>query len=56
MSTYWRLRAPRREQVIKNPPITTIESVRQGGVTSLITTTSMMVTTKTMTRIVTGDA
>jgi hypothetical protein len=57
MSTYWRLRVPRREQVVKNPPLTTTESIRQGGVTSLITTTSVTTTTtSTVTRIVMGDA
>lgn len=57
MSTYWRLRMPRREQVVKNPPMSTTETVRQGGVTSLITTTSVTTTTtRTVTRIVTGDA
>ncbi|KAI0273926.1 hypothetical protein BGY98DRAFT_107654 [Russula aff. rugulosa BPL654] len=57
MSTYWRLRVPRREQVVKNPPLTTTETIRQGGVTSLITTTSVTTTTtRTITRIVTGDA
>jgi hypothetical protein len=57
MSTYWRLRVPRREQVVKNPPLTTTETIRQGGVTSLITTTSVTTTTtRTVTQIVMGDA
>jgi hypothetical protein len=57
MSTYWRLRVPRREQVVKNPPLSTTETVRQGGVTSLITTTSVTTTTtRTVTQIVMGDA
>jgi len=57
MSTYWRLRVPRREQVVKNPPLTTTETVRQGGVTSVIMTTSVTTTTtRTVTRIVTDDA
>jgi hypothetical protein len=57
MSTYWRLRAPRREQVVKNPPISTTETVRHGGVTSLVTTTIVTVTTtRTVTRIDTSDA
>lgn len=57
MSTFWRLRAPRREQVVKNPPISTTETIRQGGMTTLITTTSVTsTTTRTVTRIVTSDA
>lgn len=57
MSTYWRLRVPRREQVVKNPPLSSTETVRHGDVTTLITTTSVTVTTtRTVTRIVTGDA
>jgi len=57
MSTYWRLRAPRREQVVKNPPLSSTETVRHGDMTTLITTTSVTVTTtRTVTRIVSGDA
>ena len=57
MSTYWRLRPPRREQVVKNPPISTTETVRHGGVTSMVTTTLVTVTTtRTVTRIDTVDA
>jgi hypothetical protein len=57
MSTYWRLRVPRREQVVKNPPISSTETVRHGGVTSLITTTTVtMTTTRTVTQIMTDDA
>jgi hypothetical protein len=57
MSTYWRLRMPRREQVVKGPPISNTETVRHGGTTSLITTTSVTTTTTTtVTRIVMDDA
>jgi hypothetical protein len=48
---------PRREQVVKGPPISNTETVRHGGTTSLITTTSVTTTTTTtVTRIVMDDA
>src|SRR6266446_678672 len=58
VSTYWRLSPapPAQQQVVKNTPILTTESVQQGAVrTTMITTTSVTTTTRTVTRIVVGD-
>ena len=59
MSTYWRLSpapAP-KQQVVKNPPISTTEIVQRGAVTTtMITTTSVTTTTRTVTRMVAEDA
>jgi len=61
VSTYWRLSpvppAQQQQQVVKNTPISTTESVQEGAVrTTMITTTSVTTTTRTVTRVVAGDA
>ena len=60
VSTHWRLSPvpalAAKQQVVKNPPISTTESVQRGAVTTtMITTTSVTTTTRTVTRIVAGD-
>ena len=48
----------RHEQVVRNTPITTNETIVEGGGVkkTLITTTSVMTTTRTVMRVVPGDA
>ena len=63
MCTFWRLCpvANRQEHVVGNTPVTTNETIVEGGgvrktvITTVITTTSVTTTTRTVTRVVPGD-
>jgi hypothetical protein len=59
MCTFWRLSpvANRQEHVVGNTPVTTNETIVEGGGVrkTVITTTSVTTTTRTVTRVVPGD-